>query len=565
MKTVLLYICCYCLCFNLREIKAQWSSDPTQNNLVAITDYYQEAPALCSDRDGGALVIWSEMRTNGWRIYGQHFDAYGYLHWAAEGIRICLNEQFQSAAQIIMDENGNSFVLWIDGRQGGNNMDLYAQKISVTGELLWNTTGLPITTADCYQLGKMISDGNEGIIIAWENNFCNIFDIYAHRIDKNGNKKWNSFGVPICTEENDQFSLEMISDGKGGAIIIWRDDRNGGYFNIYAQRIDYDGNVKWIPNGIPVCVGNYKQLTSGIVEDQKGGAIILYEDYQNGDADLHVQRIDSIGNVKWSSSGIVIASGSKEQRGIIISDNNGGAIITWWVYDEVDDLYAQRIDSNGTKLWGADGIIVCGFAWAQQLAQMVSDDDGGAIIAWVDSRNGISDIYAQRISNDGLIKWNPDGVPICTAEESQDRISIEKDGSGGAIIVWEDNRGLFRKIYIAQIDASGNLGGGPSVINNESNEILEFNLCQNYPNPFNPSTVISYRLPVIGFVTLKVYDILGREVATLVNEEKPAGEYEVEFDVVSHSGEVRNLPSGIYFYQFKAGEFSQTKKMILLK
>ncbi|MCW8810932.1 MAG: T9SS type A sorting domain-containing protein, partial [Ignavibacteriaceae bacterium] len=64
-------------------------------------------------------------------------------------------------------------------------------------------------------------------------------------------------------------------------------------------------------------------------------------------------------------------------------------------------------------------------------------------------------------------------------------------------------------------------------------------------------------------VTLKVYDILGREIATLVNEEKPAGEYEVEFN--SHSGEVRNLPSGIYFYQLQAGDFISTKKMILLK
>ncbi len=99
-----------------------------------------------------------------------------------------------------------------------------------------------------------------------------------------------------------------------------------------------------------------------------------------------------------------------------------------------------------------------------------------------------------------------------------------------------------------------------------------FKLEQNYPNPFNPRTVISYQLPVSSSVTLKVYDILGNEVATLVNEYKPAGEYEVEFTAVSHSGNIRNLPagrqgltSGIYFYQLKAGSFNQTKKMILLK
>ncbi|MBK9099684.1 MAG: T9SS type A sorting domain-containing protein [bacterium] len=100
--------------------------------------------------------------------------------------------------------------------------------------------------------------------------------------------------------------------------------------------------------------------------------------------------------------------------------------------------------------------------------------------------------------------------------------------------------------------------GGVSYIENEVNNSIEFQLSQNYPNPFNPSTNIKYQLPEFGFVTLKVYDILGREVATLVNEEKPAGEYEIEFDGTG-------LTNGIYFYQLKAGDFVETKKMVLIR
>ncbi len=85
-----------------------------------------------------------------------------------------------------------------------------------------------------------------------------------------------------------------------------------------------------------------------------------------------------------------------------------------------------------------------------------------------------------------------------------------------------------------------------------------FSLSQNYPNPFNPSTVINYQLSAASYVTLKVYDILGREVSTLVNEEKPAGKYKIELNA-SH------LASGIYFYTLRAGSFEMTKKMILLK
>ena len=85
-----------------------------------------------------------------------------------------------------------------------------------------------------------------------------------------------------------------------------------------------------------------------------------------------------------------------------------------------------------------------------------------------------------------------------------------------------------------------------------------FRLQQNYPNPFNPVTRIKYEIPQLTNASLKAYDVLGNEIATLVNEEKPAGIYEVEFDAIG-------LPSGIYFYQLKAGNYIQTKKMMLIK
>ena len=109
-------------------------------------------------------------------------------------------------------------------------------------------------------------------------------------------------------------------------------------------------------------------------------------------------------------------------------------------------------------------------------------------------------------------------------------------------------------IYTAWINA----GGVTNLNISENLQPESFKLFQNYPNPFNPGTTISYTLPNSGNVTFKIYNILGDEVATLINEEKPAGNYEVEFNA-------NGLASGIYFYQLKAGEFVQTKKMILMK
>ena len=98
-----------------------------------------------------------------------------------------------------------------------------------------------------------------------------------------------------------------------------------------------------------------------------------------------------------------------------------------------------------------------------------------------------------------------------------------------------------------------------------SSILKDYRLEQNYPNPFNPSTTISFTIPssteyysVQQNVSLKVYDILGNEVATLVNENKPAGVYNVQFAM-------NNFPSGVYFYTLKAGSFTETKKMLLMK
>jgi len=89
-------------------------------------------------------------------------------------------------------------------------------------------------------------------------------------------------------------------------------------------------------------------------------------------------------------------------------------------------------------------------------------------------------------------------------------------------------------------------------------QLTAYSLSNNYPNPFNTSTTIKYSVPKIEFVTLKVYDVLGNEITTIVNKEYSAGNYEVEFDATS-------LSSGIYFYRIQAGAFVETKKMVLIK
>jgi hypothetical protein len=98
----------------------------------------------------------------------------------------------------------------------------------------------------------------------------------------------------------------------------------------------------------------------------------------------------------------------------------------------------------------------------------------------------------------------------------------------------------------------------PNAVDDQTNSLKEFKLLQNYPNPFNPSTTISYNIAMRANVSLKIYNITGKEIATLVNGEKEPGSYRVNFNA-------EKLSSGIYFYKISAGNFTSVRKMILIK
>jgi len=176
---------------------------------------------------------------------------------------------------------------------------------------------------------------------------------------------------------------------------------------------------------------------------------------------------------------------------------------------------------------------------------------------------------------DGLMKCDTDGSNIDTILLGTYVHSLSIDATNHRIYWTDYSYGRVKRVDIDGTNATdispvlGSLTGIDTDYNPAATDVEEkyshppaFNLDQNYPNPFNSSTKIQYQVPNLTQVTLKVYDVLGKEVATLVKEEKSSGSYEVGFNPASN---IKDPSSGIYFYQLRAGEFIQTKKMIYLK
>ena len=273
---------------------------------------------------------------------------------------------------------------------------------------------------------------------------------------------WTPNGVPLSTAVNVQQWPAITTDGAAGAIVAWYDKRNGNNFDIYVQRVNATGQIMWAPDGIALCVAVHDQISPTITSDGAGGAIVTWWDFRNGtDYDIYGQHVSGAGSTLWAANGLAICAGAQASAlQQMTTDQAGGAIVAW--IDDRNgpdwDIYAQRVDAAGTAQWTPGGVAISVAFDSQYAPSIASDGSGGAIIAWEDARNPITgrDIYAQRIDDAGDTKWTLDGVPLCVVRQVQSETCIVPDASGGAIVAWYDVRsGADFDIFVQRVDAFG--------------------------------------------------------------------------------------------------------------
>jgi len=372
--------------------------------------------------------------------------------WTANGTVICNAIDEQEEVQIVSDGSGGAIITWYDNR--GSNSDIYAQRINSEGAIQWTTNGTAIcNTTDAQYSPQLASDGSGGAIITWYDFRSGNRDIYAQRINSTGAIQWTANGTVICNATEHQWNHQIVSDGSGGAIITWQDYRGSNY-DIYAQRINATGAIQWTANGTVICNATKGQYSPEIISDGSGGAIITWYDNRGSTRDIYAQRINATGAIQWTANGTVICDATGDQYfPELVSDGSEGAIITWKDNrGSTSDIYAQGINSAGAVQWTANGTVICNAIDKQEEVQIVSDGSGGAIITWEDDRGSTRDIYAQGINSAGAVQWTANGTVICTAGGQQIKPQIVSDGSRGAIITWCDIRSVGnRNIYAQRI------------------------------------------------------------------------------------------------------------------
>ena len=236
------------------------------------------------------------------------------------------------------------------------------------------------------------------------------------------------------------------------------------YLSLIISLISFHSYSQWNLNpAVNNLIGGQPQdqQDARIVTDTKGGGIISWVDFRNDAnqvvADIYAQRVNSNGTNMWANNGVAVCTNAADQTApVLIPDGVGGTIITWQDWRNGDrDIYAQRVGATGTVVWSANGAGVAVKVSHQRGSRLISDGAQGAVIVWEDSINGNWDIFAQHINSNGATQWTSGGVVICNAAGTQINPKIEADATG-TYITWQDRRnGNDYDVYCQKLNASG--------------------------------------------------------------------------------------------------------------
>jgi len=335
----------------------------------------------------------------------------------------------------------------------------------------WQPDGVPVCAAASNQLTPVaVADGDDGAIVAWYDYRNGTADIYAQHVLATGamDPGWPPGGRALCIASGGQYSPVIVSDGAGGAIVVWYDDR-GSNSDIYAQRILASGVVDpgWPANGRALCTASGDQIYPAIASDGAGGAIVTWRDYRGGpDTDIYAQHVLASGVVDpaWPAGGTAVCTAAENQSvPVIAPDGSGGALLSWSdLRNGTDsDIYAHHVLASGAldPAWPGDGLALCATGWNQSGPTIVADGSGGGIVSWHDYRSGLdADIYAQHVLGPGVVDavWPVNGRALCVATGEQYSTMVVSDGAAGAIVAWYDYRtGEQADIYAGRVLATG--------------------------------------------------------------------------------------------------------------
>jgi hypothetical protein len=419
----------------------------------------QDNPDITDDGVGGITVVWRTTAFPG-DIFAQRFTGAGAPVWAAGGVPVCVDPANQLEPRIARVGGAGFFVVWQDSR--GPDLDIYTQRLTpAAGAPFFAIDGIAICAAPGAQRHAIVSGSMAPIpLYVWEDFRGGDIDLYGQiLIPAPYLPGWGVNGAALVTKPGDQTSAQVqFRPGTGGGIdLAWIDGPDA---DVYGQRFDSTPSPLWTPGGVPLCTAPRTQAMVGLVSGASNLFTAVWGDGRDGSTFWTFgQSIDDLGTPLWATNGVSATRRTLDQLSVRSAASGDGGVITAWIGQDRGeaDVYSEKLDARGVRLWNAKGSDVCVAVAAQSAPAIASDGSGGALVAWIDRRTGGPDdeVYVQRMASTGTPMWTADGVLVCAAPGSRPVVRVDSDGAGGAILAWSDSRGPDRDVYVQHVNSLG--------------------------------------------------------------------------------------------------------------
>jgi hypothetical protein len=501
-------------------------------------------------------------------VFGQRVSAQGDTLWQSSGVQLTNVPSYTWISYLVAcgDDNGGAYFAWEDPRNA--NFDVYVQHVDSAGSPVWIDNGirLSMTSDDDYVMG-ITPDNRGGCLVAWCAAGGATEIIMAQRINSAGAKVWDTAGVVVSTGTNiASLRARITSDGYAGLVACWLDGRYHPAWNdfkdIYAQRIDSLGNVCWADTGV-VLLGlgsapyySFPELAS----NGSGRFFVAWYDWRGSAFDIYAQCVSDAGQIQWTANGAAVCLNALDQTSPRIAPGAADGLFCAW-RDDYASIRAQRLDASGASLWPASGVIVATSSSEAVLSNAFWASNGLYTMVYSEVISSTTNdlVKAQALDASGNIMWTASGEPVSTVVSPKSSLNAISDTCGGVIAVWQDDRnGSYASdIYAQRVD--------PPVGITEiepGREVISSIRCT--PNPYRNATIIQYSLTQTVCVRLDVYDVVGSLVKHLSSGMKAPGLHEIAWDAKDEKGGL--LPAGAYFVSLKTdGGEHLVSKLILLQ
>lgn len=556
---------------------AQWSSDPTVNLSICDTSGNQELPKVVTTSDGGCYVTWFDTREGGYRVYMQKLNAQGVKQWGTNGLLISANPQNSSLVDydLAVDDSNYAVVVFTDIRSGGQ-IEPFAYRISPQGVFVWGSNGVALSTSSStFQPNPKVvctSDGN--FVFAW------IFSstprkVALQKLNAAGTMQWGTDPILVSGTGTELLDYPNIVRSDSGGVILMMSGYTGTFispqnYRIYTQKYSPAGTPLWgaVPDTVYALGRVSGFFVPRLIPDGSNGAFYVWHDDRNstGSSFSHVQHVTSNRTKLFpinGSAGSTLPGRLHNDAWVAYTPLTGETYMFWYETNSstqsVYGVYGQKFSSGGARMWPDSGMALRPLGGGQPSFIRCFAKDSSAVVFFLDGVNVTTNLVRGfRVDRNGNLQWGGTIKDVSSVSSGKGRLSGAFTASGTSLLAWADKRLDGNGIYAQNVHSDGSLGNLTNIKTSGSNMPTHYELHQNYPNPFNPGTKIEFNIPGSGFTSLKVYDVLAREVATLVDQPMTAGTHQVTFDASS-------LGSGVYFYRLSSGSFSATRKLLFLK